>query len=100
MTDEDTDRINAAATRFCHRHADELAILAAGVTTWRELHEIDGENALQALGYALDHEQGESGRGADLRRYLNPLWLRAFRRAVRDNSADSTAYGYLGVSVK
>ena len=75
-SDQDLERLDAAARRFCCRHAIPICCEDATVSVECYLH---GEQ---------DTEQG---------RYLARLWKRAVVRALR-GFGDSIAYGYVGWS--
>ena len=87
MTDEDQERIAAAARRFIERHGISVHVMADSVET----------ATLQELEGAIDfwaQNQDASERG-----YYKRLWLAAFRRAVREPRADTYGWGYIGYHI-
>ena len=84
MTDEDQERMEAAAARFCERH---------------NIRRYPEDSALQTVEYATTERPGESDLEAIQRKRLVRLWLAAFRSAVRSKTADSYGYGYIGYNV-
>lgn len=78
-TEEDTQRLNAAAIRFIERH---------GITGLV----YDDETAWSELG---DYLAGGGWDDTGNTRTLGQ-WKRCIRRALREPSADGIAYGYVG----
>ena len=76
-TEEDRERLNRAAMRFCERH-DCPYVYGSPV-----------ENVEAAI--ANDFYDGV---------YLRKLWRACVRRALRSNDAEGIEYGYVGFHVE
>lgn len=88
-TDEDRERLQAAAHRFIQRHAEEFPYVDCDDPDVSENYARALEDELESSGY----EREERGRR------LRPLWRRCVRRALRSPDAEGIAYGYVGQSV-
>ncbi len=101
MTEEDLLRLQAAAARFCRNHAAELEEVVYNSTIRSPerqagIASLTGNDALEAISHIF----GNTGGCPCTRAYLRPLWLRAFRRAVKHPTADTYGYGYIGWEAK
>lgn len=73
-TETDTNKLNAAAIRFCDTHC-----LNYGETPYGEI------SAQSAVESAIEQDAA-----------LRKLWKRVVRRALNEPTADGIAYGYVG----
>jgi hypothetical protein len=81
-TNEDHERLEAAARRYADRHRIRVALAAPDTAV----------AAVEEHLYDL-----HASRDPDLRAaYYRRLWRDATRRALRDRRADGIAYGYVG----
>jgi hypothetical protein len=90
-TEEDTERLQIAATRFLERHQDEMPYL--------KLDAEDLQDPVFTVTFHTDWDESMEDAQRIPRRRLARLWTRCQRRALRHPHADGIAYGYVGQHV-
>jgi hypothetical protein len=91
-TEEDWERLSAAARTFIERHLDEFPYLKL------DDPEVQRDYVF-ALEGELDYRSSDAYDHEMKCRRLGRLWRRCVRRALRDGNAEGIAYGYVGQSV-
>ena len=98
-TDEDAERVFAAAERLLRRHAVKLI---AGNLSYENpgwLIGLRGQEAYNAVEEIVGARGDDNTLQQMNRTYLRGLWMAAFRRALREPGADTWGWGYIGYHV-